>query len=155
LAFTIDPLRELRTRKVALVNGGEGLFNGVYIDDVADALILAATEPAAVGEVFLISGDAPVTFREFYNAYERMLGRSSTISMTPDEIRAYSSDGSQDPFRIHSEHMLGFYTAKAKFKIDKAKKLLGYQPAFDFARGMRLTEQWARWAGLIPGGLGL
>jgi predicted dehydrogenase/nucleoside-diphosphate-sugar epimerase len=151
LAFTIDPLRELRTRKVVLVNGGEGLYNGVYIDDVVNALLLAATEAAAVGEVFLISGDAPVSFREFYGAYERMLGRSSTISMMPDEVRAYSTDGRPEPFRIHSEHMLGFYTAKAKFRIDKARKLLGYQPEFDFEKGMQLTEQWARWAGLIPG----
>jgi hypothetical protein len=26
---------------------------------------------------------------------------------------------------------------------------LGYQPAFDLARGMALTEQWARWANLL------
>jgi len=151
LAFTIDPLRELRTRKVVLVNGGEGLYNGVYIDDVVNALLLAATEAGAVGEAFLISGDAPVSFREFYGAYERMLGRSSTISMLPDEVRAYSTGGQPEPFRIHSEHMLGFYTAKARFRIDKARKLLGYHPEFNFEKGMQLTEEWARWAALIPG----
>jgi nucleoside-diphosphate-sugar epimerase len=90
LAFTIDPLRELQTRNVALVDGGGGLFPGIYIDDLANALVLAATEPAAVGETFLISCAAPVTFRRFYGAYEAMLGRSSTICMTADEIREYA-----------------------------------------------------------------
>jgi nucleoside-diphosphate-sugar epimerase len=33
--------------------------------------------------------------------------------------------------------------------IDKAVRLLGYQPRFDLDRGMALTEEWARWANLI------
>jgi len=35
---------------------------------------------------------------------------------------------------------------KSRACIDKAKRLLGYQPAFDFESGMQLTEQWAKWA---------
>jgi len=63
--FTIDPLRELSTRKVALVNGGEGLCNAIYIDDLVDGMLLAAETPAAVGEVFLISGEEPVPWKDF------------------------------------------------------------------------------------------
>ena len=42
-----------------------------------------------------------------------------------------------------------FYTTRTLVRIDKARKLLGYEPAFDLARGMALTEQWARWANLL------
>ncbi len=47
-------------------------------------------------------------------------------------------------------HPLDIYLngAKTIVRIDKAKKLLGYQPAFDFEAGMAVTEQWARWANL-------
>jgi nucleoside-diphosphate-sugar epimerase len=38
---------------------------------------------------------------------------------------------------------------KAQVDIGKARRLLGYEPAFSLARGMHLTELWARWAGLI------
>jgi nucleoside-diphosphate-sugar epimerase len=45
--------------------------------------------------------------------------------------------------------MIQFYAAKGTVRIDKAKKLLGYEPAFDLHAGMKLTEQWARWANLL------
>jgi nucleoside-diphosphate-sugar epimerase len=45
--------------------------------------------------------------------------------------------------------MIDFFAARARVRIDKARRLLGYAPRFDLARGMGLTEAWARWAGLI------
>jgi nucleoside-diphosphate-sugar epimerase len=42
------------------------------------------------------------------------------------------------------------YLAKrARVRIDKARDVLGYRPAFTLEAGMRLTEAWARWAGLL------
>lgn len=48
-----------------------------------------------------------------------------------------------DPF------MVRFFAAHGTVKIDKARKLLGYQPDFDLDLGMKKTEQWARWANLL------
>jgi nucleoside-diphosphate-sugar epimerase len=174
-AWTINPLQELRTRRVVLIDEGQGLCNAVYVDDVVDALLLAATRPKAVGEVFLVSGSEPVKWKEFYGAYEQMLGASATINMTAEEARARAREeaevertrqemlrrlGEHDfnasvsqaaqPFRVPSEHMVGFFAAKTRASIGKAQQLLGYQPRFDLQAGMRLTEAWARWAGLIP-----
>ena len=39
--------------------------------------------------------------------------------------------------------------AKTRVRIDKARRLLGYEPAFALNGGMELTEQWARWANLL------
>jgi len=66
----------LRSGLVVLVNGGDGLCNAVYVDDVVQAMLLAATAKEGAGERFLVSGPRPVTWREFYGAYEAMLGRS-------------------------------------------------------------------------------
>jgi nucleoside-diphosphate-sugar epimerase len=41
-------------------------------------------------------------------------------------------------------------TRRARVSIEKAHRILGYVPVFTLNRGMDLTEQWARWAGLIP-----
>jgi nucleoside-diphosphate-sugar epimerase len=42
------------------------------------------------------------------------------------------------------------YLAKrARVRHEKARALLGYEPAFSLADGMCLTEQWARVAGLL------
>ncbi|MGH9362245.1 MAG: NAD-dependent epimerase/dehydratase family protein, partial [Thermoanaerobaculia bacterium] len=147
--WTIDPLVQLATRRVALVDGGEGLCNAVYIDDAADALVLAATCPAAVGEVFVLAGAAPVTWKEFYAAYERMLGVSATVSMSAAELHALARNGADAPFRVPDPRSIDFFAARTRVRIDKAARLLGYRPRFDLARGMALTEAWARWAGLV------
>lgn len=174
LAWTIDPLVQLRSRQVVLVDGGEGLCNAVYVDDVADALILAATHAAAPGEVFLISGAEPVPWRQLYAAYERMLGAAATLSLSAAELRSLARDrgdaerasremlerlrgsgfvaslaASPEPFRAPAEPMIDFFAARTRVRIDKARRLLGYRPRFDLQRGMALTTAWARWTGLI------
>jgi nucleoside-diphosphate-sugar epimerase len=83
--FTTRPLELLKSGRVILINGGSGLANLVYVDDVVSAMLVAAVHEAAHGERFLISGPEPATWREFYAAYEAMLGEPSTVSMTPDE----------------------------------------------------------------------
>ena len=38
---------------------------------------------------------------------------------------------------------------QTRVKIDKAKKLLHYQPRFNLEQGMKLTELWAKYANLV------
>lgn len=46
----------------------------VFVDDVATAVLLAAERDAAVGEEFLVSGSAPVTWRDFTMPTKKWLG---------------------------------------------------------------------------------
>jgi len=208
-------LQSLRTGRVMLVNAGEGLCNPVYVDDVVNAIFLAAVRKEAIGEAFLVSDGHPVTWKEFYARYEHMLGVSATVSITVAEAIAYylSRQKRKSLFtemrnilrndRITRERLLGsremafctklaksllprrlqqplknligssdqarpgttspaerpivpmspalvrFCAAKTRVQIEKARQLLGYQPAFDLDSGMGLTEQWAKWAGLL------
>jgi nucleoside-diphosphate-sugar epimerase len=87
--FTVNPLQQLQTGRIILVNGGTGCCNAVYVDDVVTALVLAAVKSEAVGEAFLISGPAPTTWSEFYGSFERMLGVSGTVSMSVEQSLAY------------------------------------------------------------------
>jgi nucleoside-diphosphate-sugar epimerase len=215
--WTVNVLRQLKTGRMILVNGGNGLCNPVYVDDVVSAILLAAVKEEAVGEVFLISGEQPVTWRDFYGRYERMLGTSRTVSMSVPEAEAYyarkqrrvngviketlsilqeeplvrqrllrtsqvtalmriarlllpkqirqsfksrvsrSITGGQSqtvpegkkPIHLLDPSLVQFYAAKTRVRIDKAKRMLNYQPLFDFESGMELTEQWAKWANLL------
>jgi nucleoside-diphosphate-sugar epimerase len=87
-AWTVRPLREMATGQVVLVDGGIGACNAVYIDDVVAALLLAATRREAIGEAFLISAAKPVTWANFYGAYEGMLGRQTLVSVSAEEVRS-------------------------------------------------------------------
>jgi nucleoside-diphosphate-sugar epimerase len=212
--WTESVLRALKTGRQILVDGGGGLANAVYVDDLVSAMLLAAVEERAAGEAFLISGEEPVTWKELYGRFEHMLGgEPRTIAMAQAEALAYWRQSQRqrpralgEAFRllkqergvreriertrevlwlremassvlpeawqqrikrrlgsggppaapdralpIHplSPEMIGFFRARTRVRIDKAKRLLGYAPAFDFPSGMDLTEQWARWANLL------
>jgi nucleoside-diphosphate-sugar epimerase len=60
-----------------------------------------------------------------------------------------SHSAGEAPIRPLSPDLIDFFAARTRVRIDKAASVLGYQPAFDLARGMELTEQWARWANLL------
>lgn len=214
--WTVQPIETLKTGRVILVNGGDGLANAVYVDDLVSAMLLAAEKDAAVGEAFLISGPEAVTWRELYGRFARMLGDGPerTASMTAGEALAHYRKHQRETSRFHQEflrtfkqdrgfrdrlmatrelralrelassvlpeglqdrikgrmsggggrppvpekglpihpltpQMIGFFAAKTRVQIDKARRLLGYEPAFSLERGMELTEQWARWANLL------
>ncbi len=86
--WTLAPLRRLRNRKVRfpLLDGGEAPCNAVFVDDVADAMLLAATRPGVEGDRFLISAEEPVTWKQFYQALEAAAGVQSTVAVPVGEI---------------------------------------------------------------------
>jgi nucleoside-diphosphate-sugar epimerase len=96
IQWTIGPSLQLKTGMVPLVDGGRGLCNAVYVDDVVDALLLAARQPQVLGETFLISGEEPVTWRRFYGAYEAALGIETTVNISEQDLREAMKKHSRD-----------------------------------------------------------
>jgi nucleoside-diphosphate-sugar epimerase len=88
--WTSSVLTSLATGRVPLVDGGRGLANTVYVDDLVDAMLLAAVRPEAVGEAFLVSSAEPVTWRELYEGFSAVLGVDDrTVPMPADEAIAH------------------------------------------------------------------
>ncbi|MDR7543846.1 MAG: NAD-dependent epimerase/dehydratase family protein [Armatimonadota bacterium] len=61
-------------RRLVLVDGGRGICNCVYIDNLVDAMLLAAETDDAVGDVFHVSDAEPQTWGAFLEAHARALG---------------------------------------------------------------------------------
>jgi nucleoside-diphosphate-sugar epimerase len=211
--WTETVLKTLQAGRQILINGGNGLANPVYVDDLVSAMLLAAVKDGAVGEAFLISSDEEVTWREMFGRFERMLGgEPRTVDMTEAEALAHwkqwqraqprligeglrivkgeqrirerlertregvwlremastilpetwqqkikgrlaggrtSRPDRETPIHPLPPKMIGFFRPRTRVRIEKAKRILGYRPAFDFETGMDLTERWARWANLL------
>jgi nucleoside-diphosphate-sugar epimerase len=188
--WTIHPIQQVCSGRVVLPDEGEGWCNSVYVDDVVDAMLLATLREDAIGERFLITGPAPITWREFYAAFERAAGVQSVICMPHAQIEA-ATDGpgasmrtlGRDPMRLirgekllrlkrgmrhllgnglvdrakghlpaplllPDRQQLGRLAARARVRIDKARAQLGYEPAYDFQRGMAVTARYLEWAKL-------
>ena len=153
-AWTIGPIEQIKAGRLVLLGKDTGLVTPGYIDNVVDGLLLTLAHPAAAGETFNLCDDCAVTFREFYLAYARMLGKDSlpavpnwfaTLARTAPARLARRSLGrpAVGPWSLH------FRRNPSQFSVAKAKRMLGYAPAVDFAEGMRRTEAWLRAAGYV------
>jgi 2-alkyl-3-oxoalkanoate reductase len=65
---------ELLAGRAYLVNGGEGICNALYVDNLVHAIHLAATTPGVDGQVFLLGDRETITWREFYRPIVEALG---------------------------------------------------------------------------------
>jgi nucleoside-diphosphate-sugar epimerase len=92
-------LQALRTSRVPLVDGGSGICNTVYVDDLVTAILAAATRDEAVGETFLVTGPDQVTWKTFYERYAQMLGVTGRLVDTPlgDAVRSWRRSGWERP----------------------------------------------------------
>jgi 2-alkyl-3-oxoalkanoate reductase len=60
--------------RVYLINGGRGICNTVYIDNLIHGIRLALTTPAADGETFFVGDRERVTWFDFYQPFAQVLG---------------------------------------------------------------------------------
>lgn len=154
--WTILPVEELLRRRFILPAMGRGIFSPVYIDNVVDGIVLAAASDAAVGHVFNVSDGRGVECREFFGHYGRMTGRRVPVAPTAlarllasGAAAAAGARGRETEVNAASVDLLA---RTGTYSIDKARRVLGYEPAVDLAEGMRRTERWLRESGRLPGG---
>lgn len=115
-AFTVGPLQALSSGRVALVDDGQGVSNATYVDDVIQAMILAAIRPEGVPEIFTIKGPDRVTWRQLYEAYEAMLGVDALVPMSRAEMRAARGAAARAALRRLVPEALAALKASAGFK---------------------------------------
>jgi len=219
-AWTEDTVRAIRQRRMALIDGGAGICNALYVDNLVEAMLRAAEEPRARGEVFHISDAESITWKQFIEAHARALsdgylplpevtavelaearrtsernkpsslsqltalirdrqfqglvrsvtpieqciqfGLRTARAVLPAESRrawrerllahqnghANPASGTENASPVFSQGQIDLYTNNVVFEIEKARRLLDYDPKIDFSRGMELTREWIRWARL-------
>lgn len=69
------------------VEGINGLCNSVYIDDLVDCLFLSIKIDEAAGETFIVSGEPPITWIEFFRAHIQLAGLSPPLKISRSRRR--------------------------------------------------------------------
>ena len=150
--WTVLPVEMLRKHQVLLPAHGRGMFDAVYVDDLVEMVTLVASDEAAIGQVFNVSGGAPVETRTFFGHYARMLGRHGPpeIGTAPASIISETAGRVLRAFGRPSEvsaATMRMLAGTGSLSIAKARRVLGYEPAVDLEEGMRRTEAWLRTEG--------
>jgi nucleoside-diphosphate-sugar epimerase/predicted dehydrogenase len=150
-------VERLRVGKVEIPRDGLGLCNGVYVDDVVDALIAAAREKEAAGQTYIISGADAFEWTALIAGYADALGATLDYGAAPAPGKSSSALGAlgADPLALArlrpARWLLGFLRErigderleKLRDRIVAARRRAGplvYRPAEEdprlyFSRG--------------------
>jgi nucleoside-diphosphate-sugar epimerase len=152
--WTHFPVRDLARRRLILPAMGRGMMSPVFVDDLVEGIALAAGEERAAGEIFILSGGHDVEAREFFGHYAHMLGKKG-VPVAPTPVVMAIAAVMERVGRVRGQvpevtpAAVRYLARSGSYSIDKARSVLGYQPAVDLDEGMRRCEEWLRAEGLL------
>jgi nucleoside-diphosphate-sugar epimerase len=137
----------LRAGKFVFVGDGSKELNTVYIDDVAQAALLADETPGAAGQVYNITDGANTTLRQFVGFIADYLQLPSPAKQLPApavraatgvmETLARAKRAKTAP--LLNKSRLRFLYYNQRYSIEKARSELGYEPHFSYRTGLPLA----------------
>jgi nucleoside-diphosphate-sugar epimerase len=146
-AQTADRIRAGRS---IIVGRGDNAIPLVYVTDIVQGLLLALDHEKAPGQAFNITNDAPLTQQEFLRAIAAEIGAKAPRLHVPYRAlyaAAYAAErlanargGSHRP--PITRLGVAFLARDVRFRIDKARRDLGYAPRVTLREGVRLTASW-------------
>ncbi len=143
-----------RARQLRRIGDGKNLVDTVYVDNAADAHILAADKleqnSGLSGKVYFISQDEPVPLWDMVDAFLKAGGLPPlTRSISPEVawVAGAVLEFIYKTFRIKTEPRMTRFVAEELatshwFDISAAKNDLGYVPKISIEEGLERLGQW-------------
>ncbi len=123
--------------ELALPNLGMETVHHVHADDVAQAFMTALeNRSAALGESFHVVSPAAITLRGYAEAVAGWFGQTAKLKFLPwEEWRALNNPEDAAATWDHIAH-------SPNASIDRARRLLGYQPRYTSLQAVFEAVQW-------------
>jgi nucleoside-diphosphate-sugar epimerase len=142
--WAVIPFELIKSGRAALPMKGRGIITLVYVDDLVDCIYRALTLPEGERGVFTAWDGSPVTAKEFFDNYSRMLGKKGVRTAPARLLRPLMRlTPGVDP------DDLIFLMRRAVYPNARAREVLGWEPRVTLEEGMARTEDWLREAGLL------
>lgn len=140
---------KMASRRILFLLGrGQCLYHLIHVDDLTNAMILAATHPAALNEVFICGAPDYISLEQIARIVARELGSDFRVMRLPAGPLFLAADlcervcrtlGIEPP--IHRRR-LAFFTKDRAFNTQKLREQLGYHPLYSNEEGLIQTTRW-------------
>lgn len=140
--------RASRFGRFLMFGDGETTYHPVYIDNLVDLFMLAAEKDEPVGRTYIGADEHYYTLNELVRAVGEAMGRDLRIVHLPFRplwLAAVATEAVCKPFRISPplfRRRVDWFRQVRAFRIDRARRELGYQPRIDIGEGLRRTHRW-------------
>ncbi len=150
--WMLPMLTEMDKGNMGHVAGGYAELAPVYIDNLIHGLMLAAERESAKGEVFFITDGVHITWREIVNKLVKLMGLREPKLSVPFAVGYGAAVTLETIYKILSIKTAPLLTTyrvthggqNFHFRIDKARRLLGYDPDQNIDKHLAATVAWYR-----------
>ncbi len=125
------------------INGGENYIHTAYVGNIANAVYLAVRKDFHSGEDVIIGDEYCPKMREIIETISKVQNKKYlkvSVPLFPAKVVGKI---------LGLEKTVKFVSENRRYKIEKAKKILGYNPETDLYQGMKSTYDWYRKKNLI------
>lgn len=148
--------KRVQKGRFLMFGSGKTFYHPVYIDNLVDAFVLAMAPGAGAGQTYIIADEEYFPIEELV----RRVGKAIDVDVSvphlpilPLIIAGHVCEKVCKPFGIAPPifpRRVDWFRQVRAFKIDKAKRELGYDPKVGIDEGLRRTGEWYRQEGYLP-----
>ncbi len=141
--------------KFPMFGSGKTFYHPLYIDNLTDAYMLAMEGDKGVGGTYLIADEEYVEIEDLV----RRIGKAMNLDVkiphypiTPLIAAGHVCETICKPLGITPPifpRRVDWYRQNRAFKIDRAKRDLGYKPRVGLDEGLRKTYEWYKKEGFL------
>jgi nucleoside-diphosphate-sugar epimerase len=148
--------RRVSSGSFPIFGNGRTLYHPLYIDNLVDALLLAMQDGRGDGQAYLVADEEYLSVEELARRVGRALGidvRIKRYPLWPLIVAGHVCEKACRPFGIAPPifpRRVDWYRQNRAFKIDRARKDLGYVPRVGLDEGLARTAQWYFEHGYLP-----
>jgi nucleoside-diphosphate-sugar epimerase len=143
-------VRLIRTGRAKILGDGENRLNVVYAGNVAEACLLAADHPGAVGQAYNVSNDGTITQNQYFELMARALDAPPVTRHVPYRVAygvAFFLECLGRALRFRRPPMVTRYAVwlmgrRTYFSAEKARRDLGWKSTIGYEEGIPMTIRW-------------
>ncbi len=152
---TLKLFKVINTGFFPKISGDVAVQTPVFVDDVVEAIILSLNKDIQSGTILNIAGEEILLTTEIVEKSAKILGKRLLPFPIPLKLLkslAATFDFIFKPFNFSppiTRSKLAFFERSKPLSIEKARKVLGYNPKYKFDEGIKITLLWYKKNGWI------
>jgi len=138
--------------RMIMIGSGDNHVPLIYVRDAAEGVVLASQAADAVGKVYLLVNDEPVTQRDYLTAIAAELGvpppklripyrLALILGLAAESLGHLARLRHPPPLTRFGTQLLG---GENRFVINRARNELGFAPKVNLTEGVRMSVAWYR-----------
>jgi nucleoside-diphosphate-sugar epimerase len=148
--FVTDIAKLIRQGRMAVIGGGRVAGGFCYVDNVAEAMVQAATASESIGRAYNLSDGTGATWRQYVDALADGLGCRRPWIDLPVAAAFGLARAMEAPHRwlrvpgrpLLTRHAALLLGRDQEFPIERARREFGFSPEVGFEEGMRRSVEW-------------